>query len=148
MKTYCSIAAACALSFAVPQTAFADDGWPTKAGDFVDVAMISVDDGHDLDYAKHLATIWRKAQDFAKQKGWITDYQVWHNEYRRKGEPDVYLVTWFPKMADATEQEKRDKAFLAYMQQTDEQLEVASGERAEYRHLSGSMLMRVQDWKN
>ena len=45
-------AASLTLAFATP--AFADDAYPVEPGDYVDVSMISIDDGHDLEYLTFL----------------------------------------------------------------------------------------------
>ncbi|MEZ5742174.1 MAG: hypothetical protein R3D89_00195 [Sphingomonadaceae bacterium] len=139
--------AATSLAFAVPQAASAQDAWPMESGDWVEVAGIHVDDGHGLDYANHIAGQWRKGQDFAKAQGWISNYQVMTNPFPRKGEPDVYLITWFPSFADKAEEKKRDEAYRKHMAMTDEQMQAASGKRAEYRKVGSTMLLRVQNWK-
>ena len=135
--------AAVALAFAAPVQA---QEWPLNPGDFVSVSMITVDDGHDLEYANHLAGTWRKSQDHAKQQGWITNYQVWTNEFARDGEADIWLVAWFPNFADPNEVLRREKLFNDYMATTAAAQEAASGKRATYRKLSGSMLMRNNVW--
>jgi hypothetical protein len=144
------LAAVAALSFclATPLPALAQAGdWPVTSGDYVEVSMISVDDGHTLEYLDYLAGNWRKSQDYAKQQGWITGYEIWSNEYRRDGEADIYLVTFVPHLPDAAEAERRDGQYQEFMAQTVAQMEAASAGRAEYRHLAGSMLLRRQNWK-
>jgi len=138
-----------ALSLAVMPFAVAHaDEYPLVPGDYVQVDSISIDDGHDLDYAKHLAGIWRKTEDFALKQGWITGYEILANENRRAGEPDIYLVTRFSHFADNAEGEKREKAFQAYFQTTIAQEQAASGDRAKYRHQTGSMLLRVLKFRD
>src|SRR6185503_5950098 len=56
-------AAAIFVGFGTP--AMAASEYPFEPGQYVEVSGIIVDDGHDLDYAKHLAGMWRKGQDFA-----------------------------------------------------------------------------------
>jgi hypothetical protein len=119
--------AAVALACAIPAAASAQE-IPVVPGDYVSVSMISVDDGHDLDYINHLAGLWRKGQDFAVKQGWITGYEILTNEFRRAGEPDYYLIT--------------------YMATTNAQLQAASADRAKYRHQMGSILMRSWKWRN
>jgi hypothetical protein len=116
-------------------------------GDFVEISMIKVDDGHDLEYANHLAGTWRKGQDFAKTQGWITDYQIWTNVNAREDEADVYLVTWFPRMETPQEVDARSKAYNAHLQTTIAKAQADSGKRATYRKLAGSMLMRNNTWR-
>ena len=139
------LAASISLAFATP--ALADDPWPNEEGDYVAVSMISVEDGHDLEYMTHLAGQWRKGQDFAKAQGWITDYEILVNVDKRPGEPDYYLVTRFPRFADKAEMKKRDDAYFAHMQSTVAQMQAASGKRAEYRKVLGSQLLRALIWK-
>jgi hypothetical protein len=144
MKSVRLAIAAAALAFAAP-VAQAQE-WPLNPGDFVSVSMITVDDGHDLEYANHLAGQWRKSQDYAKAQGWITNYQIWTNEFARDGEADIWLVSWFPTFADPNEVLRREKAFNDYMKTTAARQEAESGKRATYRKLSGSMLLRNNVW--
>ena len=138
---------AASLSFAFATPAFAQNSWPMDMGDFVEMSGITIDDGHTLDYLNHLTGLWKRGQDFAKAQGWITGYEVLMNVNGRKGEPDVYLITRSSRMVDAAEQQKRDDAYNAHMQRTIAQLETESGERAKYRHLAGSILLRELRFK-
>lgn len=139
--------AAVALACAAPVAVSAQQ-IPVVPGDYVTVASISVDDGHDLDYVNHLAGMWRKGQDFAMKQGWITGYEILSNENKRAGEPDYYLITRFAKFADPAEEQKREDAYNAYMAMTNAQLQAASADRAKYRHVMGSMLLRSWKWRN
>lgn len=139
--------AAVALACAVPAAANAQQV-PVVPGDYVTVSSISVDDGHDLEYINHLAGMWRKGQDYAMKQGWITGYEILSNENKRAGEPDYYLITRFAKFADPAEEEKREAAYTAYMAMTNTQLQAASADRAKYRHVMGSMLLRSWKWRN
>ena len=139
------LAATMSLAFAAP--ALAQDVWPMDQADFVEVSAIDIDDGHTLDYLNHVTGQWRKGQDFAKAQNWITSYEVMSNVYPRKGEPDVYLLVRFPRLADSAEEQKRDNAYRAHMARTVAQLEAESGDRAKYRHLAGSMLLRELRFK-
>lgn len=138
-------AAAIALAFATPAIA---QQYPVVPGEYVTMSMISVDDGHDLDYINHLAGMWRKGQDFAVKQGWINSYEILTNENRRSGEADYYLVTRFTKFPDAADEDKREAAYNAFMATTNAQMQAASGERAKYRHQVGSMLLRSWKWRN
>lgn len=140
-------AAAVGLAFALPQAATAQSAWPVVSGDFVEIGMIKVDDGHALDYVNFLASQWRKSQEFSKSQGWITDYQIWWNTHARGDEADIYLITWFPKMATPAEEDAREAAYSKHMAMTEAEMQAASGERAEYRKQIGSMLMRVQKFR-
>lgn len=140
------LAATLALAHAAP--ALAQDAYPMTQGDYVELSAISIDDGHTLDYLNHLAGQWRRGQEFAKQQGWITSYEVMANAYPRKGEPDIYLVVRSPRLADAAEDVKRDQAYRAYMQRSIAQMEAESGDRAKFRKLAGSMLLRELRFRN
>jgi hypothetical protein len=138
-----------ALSLAtIPFTAAQADEYPLVSGDYVQVDSISIEDGHDLDYAKHLASIWRKTEEYALKQGWITGYEILSNEYKRPGEPDLYLVTRFAHFVDQAEGEKREKAFQTYFQTTIAQQEAQSGDRSKYRHQMGSTLLRVLKFRD
>jgi len=136
------------MTVAIPQAALGQESeWPFKQAEYVEVTGISIDDGHYLDYANFLAGVWRKSSDFAKAQGWIKSYEIYFNEHRRKGEPDMYLLTRFEKFASPEEQEARDKAYRAHMAMTDAEMEKASEGRADFRHVDGSMLLRRVIWK-
>jgi hypothetical protein len=138
------LAAPLALALASPAIA---QNSPMTPGDYEEVGMIEVSDGGGLEYANYLATTWKKNQEFAKSKGWITGYQVLANVNPRPGEPDLYLVTSFSSMPDANEEEKRNAASRDFMKQSDAQMEAASGDRAKYRTLLGSFLLRQLNFK-
>lgn len=144
MKT---IVLLCALALSSASPALAQD-YPLVGGDYVSISMISVDDGHDLEYANHLAGMWRKGQDYAVKQGWITGYEIQTNEYKRPGEPDIFLVTRFAKFTDPAQEDAREKAYNTYMNATAAQMQTASGERAKYRKVMGGMLLRAWKWKN
>jgi len=139
------LAVSLSLAFATP--ALADDPWPTDEGDYVTVSMISVDDGHDLEYMNFLAGQWRKGNAFAKAQGWISSYEILANVHRRAGEPDYYLVVRFPNFADKAEAKRRDDAYFAHMATTTAAMQTASGQRSSYRKQLGSQLLRELPWK-
>ena len=120
---------------------------PMTGGDYVEVSSVSIDDGHFGDYANFLADTWRKRQEFAKKQGWITGYEVMANVNKRAGEPDLILVIRMPAIASGAEDEKRGAAMCDFAKQTDTQMEAASAERAKYRHVTGSTLWQVMNFK-
>jgi hypothetical protein len=138
-------AAAVSLAFAAPAAAQTD---PMMGGDLVEVSAITVDDGHYLDYAKHLAGMWRTQQDYAKAQGWITGYEVMSNVNKRPGEPDIILVTRYKSIPDGAEGERRAKQFRDNVKMTDAQMEAASGDRAKFRKVLGSQLWQVMTFRN
>jgi hypothetical protein len=119
---------------------------PLKSGEYWDVAAITVDDGHQGDYADYLAANWRKQQEFAKSKGWIKGYHILSNINARDGEPDLYLVTVFDHMTTPAEEIQREKDINAFMTQTTRQGLAGSAQRASYRHLKGDMLLQEMVW--
>lgn len=125
----------------------AAQNYPFTSGDYEEVAMIEVSDGAGYEYANFLATTWKKNQEFAKLQGWITGYQVLSNVHNRPGEPDLYLVTTFSSLPDAAEDEKRNQAYRDFMKQNDAQMDAASGDRAKYRKVLGSFLLRQLKFK-
>lgn len=134
------MAASLALAFATPAMAQSD---PFVGGDYVDVASVTIDDGHYLDYATFLETKWRDEQEFALKQGWITGYEVLANTHKRPGEPDLILVTRYAAAPTGAESDRRNKLFLAHVSATDAAMEAASGDRAKYRHVIGSQQWQV-----
>lgn len=138
-------AASLTLAFATP--AFAQDAYPVDPGDYVEVSMISVDDGHDLEYLNFLSGLWRRNQDYAKAQGWITGYEILSNENRRPGEPDLYLVTRFREFTNTAEGRRRNDIMRERNKMTDAEAQAASAGRAKYRRQLGSQLLRSLVWK-
>ncbi|VAW03696.1 hypothetical protein MNBD_ALPHA04-2181 [hydrothermal vent metagenome] len=134
-----AVTAPVALAFAAPASA---QEFPLVAGDYSEVGGIYVKDGGTFKYAKWLATEWTKSNEFAKSQGWISDYKIYINENPRDGEPHIYLMRTFSSMPDAAEGERRSKAYVAWAKKTAEQQISESGNRAEYRTVKSSMLLR------
>jgi hypothetical protein len=132
----------------MPFAAAHAEEYPMVSGDYVQVASISIDDGHDLDYANYLAGQWRKSEDFAVKQGWISGYEILDNANKRPGEPDLYIVTRFARLPDQAEMDRRSHAYEEFMKTTIAQRETASGERAKYRHQMGTMLLRVLKFRD
>ncbi len=146
-KKLAATAAAC-LVFALPQVASAqDDPYPFVGGDYVEVTGIDISDGSTLKYAQWLAGEWRANEDFFVSQGWNTRYELLTNEFPRKGEPDIYIVRYFPAFISNAEGEKRRKVMMERYKRTEQKLQEESAGRATYREVSGSMLLRKMEWK-
>jgi opacity protein-like surface antigen len=130
-----------AAPMAIPAVAVAQES-PLVAGDYARVGGIYVKDGASLKYAMHLAGDWKKNQEFAKSQGWISGYSIWVNEHPREGEPNIYLMTTFASLPDTAEEQKRAKVYDAWAKDTIAQRQAESGNRAEYRTVKSSMLLR------
>lgn len=117
-------------------------------GDWVEIGIISIEDGHGLDYANHIAANWRRGQEFAKQQNWISDYEVLVNTHPREGEPDIYLITRFSEFELPEEGEARGRQYREHMQRTIAQLQQESGERSDYRTVLGGMLLREMHFRD
>lgn len=137
MATAMIVAAPVALS----TPAMADE-FPLVAGDYTTMTGIFLEDGGTTAYASYLATEWKKNQDFAKSKGWISDYRIYFNVDARDGEPTMYLTQTFPSWPSGAEIEKRNKEWEAFDKRTNAQLDAASGNRAKFRKVTGSMTLQ------
>ena len=145
MNKFRTILTAAAIAFTLPMSvsAVAQD-FPLVAGEYSEVSGIFVNDGAEFKYAQHLADQWVTIQEFAKSKGWISDYKILVNVNPRNGEPHIYLMRTFPSMPDAAEQARRTAAYAEWdeLNRTQEQLIAESGNRAEYRTIQSSMLLQ------
>jgi hypothetical protein len=142
---YAALAAAL-LTLASAPPAMAQN-FPLAEGEYVQMASITIDDGHFGDYADFLAGYWRAQEDFMKAQGWITSYEILSNINKRPGEPDLYLIERMKSLPDAAEIARRNEVMRAQMKLTDAQMEAASGERSKYRHVIGSALLQVLNYK-
>lgn len=130
-----------ATPVALSTPAMADE-FPLVAGDYTTITGIFLEDGGTTAYANYLATEWKKNSDFAKSKGWISDYKIYFNVDPRDGEPTMYLSRTFPSMPSGAEIEKRSKEWEAFDARTNAQLDAASGNRAKFRRVTGSMTLQ------
>lgn len=135
------------LAFATPAAAQEADPYPFDGGEYVEVTGIDISDGSELKYAQWLAGEWRANEDYAVSQGWNTRYEILTNMYARKGEPDLYLVRYFPAFVDNAEGERRRQAMAARYKRTEAKLLEESAGRATYRTVDGSMLLRKMVWK-
>lgn len=137
---------AAALAFSAPVLS-QDDPYPMEGGDYVEVTGIELSDGASLKYAQWLAGEWRANEDFFVAQGWNTRYELLTNEFPRKGEPDIYIVRYFPNFISNAEADRRRKVVMERYRRTEEKLQEESAGRASYRTVSGSMLLRKMEWK-
>jgi len=135
---------AAAISYAVPAVA---QEFPLEGGNYWTVAEVTIDDGHNGDYADHLAGAYRKSQDFARSKNWIKAYYILSNVDKRAGEPDLYLVTITDHLTNVAEDKAREKELNAYLATSARQSDNESGARAKFRHLGGTMLLQELNYK-
>lgn len=136
------ILAACggvALAFATP---LFSQAIPLDPGDYWDVTEVTIDDGHNAEYADFLAAQWKPNQEFAKSKGWIKGYHVFANPYKRANEPDLYLVVVYDRIPTAAEDKAREKDMDAFMRRDSRRRDAESGMRAKYRHIGGTTMLR------
>lgn len=138
---------AAALVFALPASAQVADPYPFDNGDYVEITGIDLADGSDLKYSLWLAGEWRANEDFAVSQGWLTRYEVLANTHPRSGEPDIYLVRYFPSFADNAEGERRRQVMMGRYKRNEEKLQEESAGRASYRTVLSSMLLRKMEWK-
>ena len=130
-----------AAPVALSTPAMADE-FPLISGDYTTMTGIYIEDGGTLAYAKYLASEWKKNQDFAKSKGWISDYKIYYNVDPRDGEPSMYLTRTFPSWPSGAEMEKRSKEWEEFDKRTNAQLDAESGNRAKFRKVTGSMTLQ------
>lgn len=139
------LAALGAATLAVATPAMAQE-YPLVGGNYWNVSEITIDDGHFGDYADHLASVWRKTEDFARSKGWIKNYYILGNVNKRANEPDLYLVTITDHLTNVAEDLAREKEMNAYLATTSRTQAAGSAARAKYRHLGGTQMLQELVW--
>lgn len=128
--------------------ALAQDEPPFIPGDYWEVTGIEVSDGAGLKYSRWLANEWRKNLEFSKSQGWIKDYVVLNNVHARSDEPDLYLIRIFEKMATVEEGEERRKKYLEWAKKSMDKMQEESGNRAEYRTVMSTSLLRHMKFRD
>ena len=146
MKTSLFAGLALALSLGIAAPAAAQDSSYTPGG-YTDVSGIDVLDGQFENYMDYLAGPWKKQNEFAKAKGYITSYQVLANPYARKGEPDLFLVVNYPKIFDAAEELRQQKEFEAFMKADARALDTQFAGRGTMRKSMGQQQLREMKLK-
>lgn len=136
-----------AFAIAASPIAIAQSG-PFVAGDYINVAAVTVEPGHAREYGIYLATEWKAEREFAKSQGWITSFEVLTNPHKRAGEPDVYLVNRFKTFADPAENERRGKLIQDHLKKTEAQMMAGAAERDKYRKTISTQLLRSQTFRN
>lgn len=144
-RTILAAFGAAAMTLSAPAAA---QNFPLAPGEYWEITGVKVDDGQGVRYAGWLASEWRQFNDFAKSQGWISDYKILTNVHNRKDEADFYLITKYAALPDAAESERRSDAFRRAVQRTDTQLAAESGQRAQYRHVVGTMLLQEMQFRN
>ena len=133
---------AAALTLTVPATAWAQND-PFIGGDYVEVTGVSVDDGHNLDYARFLTGFYRAQEQYAISQGWETAWEIMRNVNKRKGEPDLFLVRRYKSLPDGAEGDRRAAMVREQVRMSDAEMAAASGDRAKFRHIESNMLLQV-----
>ncbi|WP_164116456.1 hypothetical protein [Sphingorhabdus sp. Alg239-R122] len=133
-----------ASAFAMPAMA---QEFPADPGQFWDVTGIELKDGGGFAYVKWLAAEWKKDQEFAKSKGWITGYKVLSNLHARDGEPDLYLVTMYDDMPNGAESIQQRKEYFEWQSKSVARLNEESGNRLEIRRVMGTSMLQVLQLK-
>lgn len=64
------------------------------------------------------------------------------NNYPRKGEADLYLITISDHVTTGSEDEKRQVEYVAWKKKSLEQMQKESGNRVEFREVLGSELLQ------
>lgn len=129
------VVAACTLAGATPVLAQESS---YTAGDYWDVSDIDIVDGQEENYLDWLAANWKRDQEWAKSKGYISDYHVLANDYPRAGEPDLFLVVIYKEQPTRAEQERRRKEYEAFVSKNSRMLVKESGDRGPMRKLMGN----------
>ena len=136
------------LGVSAMNVAQAQDEPPFIGGDYWEVTGIKIADGAGLKYTRWLAGEWRKNSEFAKSQGWIKDFMVINNVHARSDEPDLYLIRVFENMATVEESEERRKKYMDWVKKSMDTMQAESGNRAEYRTVMSTSLLRQLNFRN
>jgi hypothetical protein len=147
-KYWLTVSAVILLGTFAMNTAQAQEEPPFIPGDYWEVTGIKTADGGGLKYARWLAGEWRANSEFAKSQGWIKDYMIISNVHARADEPDLYLITVFENMVTVEEGEERRKKYMDWVKKSMEAMAEESGNRAEYRTVMSTSLLRHMKFRD
>jgi hypothetical protein len=142
MKKTLLLAATCIAAAFATVTPAAAQRSAYEMGNYWDVGMIDVEDGQFEAYMDWINTEWKKQQSWMKSKGYITDYYILSNGYKRGTEPDLYLITVYPELLTPAKEKKMQDEFIAMMGRDEHKLDTESGARTKMRTVMGGMLLR------
>jgi hypothetical protein len=143
MKYSMLVAGALALAWSVmPAAPALSQASSYDPGNYWEVGEVTIEDGQYENYMDFLNANWKPQQAFMKSKGYILDGYILSNPYKRKGEPDLYLVTIYKQMPTPALEEKMHAEFLAFTKKDDHQLDSESGGRVKMRTIGGTQLLR------
>jgi hypothetical protein len=134
-----ALAAGVTMSAAMPAAAQESAYTP---GTYMVVQGIFVEDGQFENYMDYIADRYRRNQDFARQRGWITGYRIFANVNRRGDEPHLYLLTEMPRLATPQEELERERTITQAMRETTRQATEGSGQRVTMRRLGSNVLLQ------
>jgi hypothetical protein len=140
IRFFAGVTLAAALGIAAPALGQESNFEP---GGYSDISAIDVLDGQIDNYMDYLSGSWKKQQEWAKSKGYITGYQVLSNSYARDGEPDLYLVVTYDKIYDTAEQKRQQLEFEAFMKADSRKLGSQYAARGTMRKSMGEQQLRV-----
>lgn len=125
----------------MPTPALAQESAYTP-GTYMEVQGIYVEDEQFENYMDYIADRYRRQQDFARQRGWISGYRIFANVNRRSDEPHLYLLTEFARRGAPQEQVERERVMNEAMRETTRQVEEGSGRRVTMRRLGSNLLLQ------
>jgi hypothetical protein len=114
----------------------------SNASNYWRVVMLRLEDGQTEHYMDYLKSEWKAEQEWAKSKGYILDYHVFANSFRRAGEPDLFIAFEFRNWPDDGEARQRQEALLAMLKQDRYQYDAGNAERARMRSYLGMILLK------
>ena len=142
---YASLAIAPAiLSLSMPSVA---QDFPADPAGYWDVTGIELTDGGAHGYMQWLAREWKKDQEFAMSKGWISGYKVMSNVSPRDGEPDLYLVVMYDDVPNGPEQIKQRAEYFAWQKKSVVKMEEESNGRLKMRRVMGTTMLQEMKLK-
>jgi len=136
------------LGLLAPLLAFTLAGPPAQAEDkstaanYWRIVMLKIEDGQVENYTDYLRSEWKEEQEWAKSKGYIFDYHVFSNSFRRPGEPDLFIAFEFRNWPDDAEAQRRKDEMLSVLKLDRHQYDAGNAERNKMRTYMGSMLLK------
>lgn len=112
------------------------------ASNYWRIVMLKIDDGEVENYTDYLKSEWKDEQDWARSKGYIFDYHVFANSFRRPGEPDLFIAFEFRNWPDDAEAQRRKDELLSVMKLDRYQYDAGNAKRNKMRTYMGSMLLK------
>lgn len=115
---------------------------PYEEGSVWDVSYVKTTPGHYNDYLRDLQAGWKKVNDAAMERGYITSYKILSAQRSHPGDWDLMLLIEYPNMAALDDADEKYDPLIAEIFGDVDDADQATVVRSQLREILGGKLAR------